>query len=139
MKPRWLLLAPVLASVMACNDLTEALPIIAGTYDYTTVGAITSLSRQGTMIIVDFDARTARFDGSFDYTTGAGVRMAGPMVGAFIERNQVWFRFLNEKLIVHEGGLTAGVGSGTLFFLGLTYQNTGATFTLRRRDPPQTS
>jgi hypothetical protein len=133
MKRGWLLALIVCFGPTACNDLTEPLPPIDGSYEYTTTGGVASLNRRGTVTIVDVDPLSARFEGTFEYRTRGGQTASGQFIGAFIERDRIWFRFLDEKLLVHEGVLSAGRGSGNVFFLGPTYENTGATFSLRRK------
>ena len=113
-----------------CNDLTEPLPAIAGTYRYaSTSSTFPSLTRRGTITIVDADRRTARFDGEFEITAG-GDLIRGRLSGAFMSADRIWFRFLNEKFEYHEAQLGFGSGHGEIFFQGLTYTPTGATFSL---------
>jgi len=114
----------------ACNDLTDFTPRIAGTYEYVATG---SLNRRGTLIIEDWDARTARFDGTFLYQTLSGQSVGGRLVGAFISEDRIWFRFLTEPQLTHEADFNFNAALGEVFFQGLIYESAGATFSLRLR------
>jgi hypothetical protein len=128
------LVLPLLAiACVACNDLTEPLPAIQGTYDYVAVSSsFTSLNRRGTITIVDSNPRTASFDGTFSYVDPSG-SVTGRLIGAFVTPNHVWFRFLDERFLFHEADLSVLIGTGELYQQGITYEPVGATFTLRRR------
>lgn len=126
---RWGLL---LVCTVACNDLTEPLPAVAGTYDYVSAGA-PARTRQGSITIVDQDRRTARFDGTFVYVTSAGSTVSGALTGAFMSANRIWFRFLTERFEYHEATFVTGTSAlGEIFIQGITYESTGSTFTLSR-------
>ena len=91
------------------------------------------LSRRGTVTFVDDDRRTARFDGTFEYIDARGRQVSGQLTGAFMQPDRIWFRFQDENLVIHEGDLLFGIGGGEIFFQGLTYETTGATYSLRVR------
>ena len=128
-----LIAALAAAQLTACNDLTAALPNIEGTYEYATASPAPRLNRRGSISITDSDPRTARFDGSYEYIDGTGRRLNGQLVGAFVQTERIWFRLLDEPQVFHEGDLVFGFGNGEIFFQGLTYETTGATFSLRLR------
>jgi hypothetical protein len=87
-----------------CNDLTDLLPGIAGTYTYQSRSSdFVSLTRNGVVTIDDFDRRTASFTGTFDFTDDAGRHVTGSLLGAFVTRDHVYFRFLNSRFEFHEG------------------------------------
>ena len=117
----------------ACSDLTEPLPPIQGTYSYVSSSLVPRLDRRGTITIVDFDRRTARFEGTFQFVDADGDNRTGTLIGAFIQRDRIWFRFLDERQLYHEGDFNPGLSSGEIFFLGLAYETTGATFSLFAR------
>lgn len=124
------------AAASACNDLTEPLPRVQGTYDYAATSTqFPSLNRRGTLSILDLDRRTARFEGTFQYVTANGQSVSGQLIGAFTSQNRIWFRFLHEQQVFHEASFDSdlGSGSGEVFFLGLIYEPISATFTLRLR------
>jgi hypothetical protein len=130
---RFLLISIVLASA-GCQDLTEPLPAIEGRYDYSVVGpGSLGLNRQGTLEILDANRRTASFEGTFEYTTASFERVTGKLVGAFVTPSRVWFHFLNEPGVYHEGDLGGITGFGDVYFKGLTYEQSGASYALRRR------
>ncbi len=117
-----------------CNDLTDPLPSIAGTYTYQSrSGDFSSLNRNGTITIDDFDRRTARFTGTFDFVNDAGVHATGGLLGAFVTRDHIYFRFLNSQFEYHEANYLLGRASGEIFVQGIVYESTGSTFTLTRR------
>ena len=122
------------AFAAGCNDLTDPLPDITGTFDYTSFSSdFVSLNRQGTITIVDSDPRTARFDGTYSYTVGGGAPVTGNLIGAFTTRDRIWFRFLDSPVVFHEADLGFVFSTGEIYFLSTTYEPSGATFTLRRR------
>jgi len=128
------LLILMLALAAGCNDLTDPLPDITGTFDYTSFSSdFVSLNRQGTITIIDSDPRTARFDGTYSYTVGAGAPQTGNLIGAFITTDRIWFRFLNSPVVFHETDLGVVFSTGEIYFLSTTYEPSGALFTLRRR------
>ena len=128
------LLILLFALAAGCNDLTDPLPDITGTFDYASFSSdFVSLNRQGTITIVDSDPRTARFDGTYSYTVGAGAPVTGNLIGAFITPDRIWFRFLNSPVVFHETDLGVVFSTGEIYFLSTTYEPSGALFTLRRR------
>jgi hypothetical protein len=128
--PHWALL--VMCSAVACNDLTEPLPSIDGPYDYISTGAA-ARTRRGSILIIDRDRRTARFDGTFDYVSSDGETVSGALTGAFMSTNRIWFRFLTERFEYHEATYVSGsTAIGEIFVQGITYEPTGSTFTLSR-------
>ncbi len=117
--------------LVGCNDLTEALPEIQGVYAYSSSSLDSpSRNRFGTLTIFDFDRRSARFEGTYQYVTAGGTSMTGQLIGAFVERERIWFRFLDERQFFHEGDFVFGNSSGQVFFLGLSYRPTSTTFSL---------
>ena len=126
----WLL--PAWCCLAACNDLTEPLPSIAGTHAYEVTAPNGALARRGFVRIADSDTRTARFDGTFSYTTGDGRNVTGNLTGAFITRDSVWFRFLDERFVYHEARYERGRGSGQIFLQQFSYEPTGLTFSFDR-------
>ncbi|MEX2284767.1 MAG: hypothetical protein WEE89_19920 [Gemmatimonadota bacterium] len=125
----------ILALALAgCNDLTEPLPNLAGSFDYVSFSSeFVSLNRRGTLTIVDSDRRTARFEGNYEYTVGNAAPFRGQLIGAFVTPDRIWFRFLDERAVFHEADLGLLLGNGDIYFLGATYEPSGATFSLRRR------
>ena len=122
------------AFAAGCNDLTDPLPDITGTFDYTSFSSdFVSLNRQGTITIVDSDPRTARFDGTYSYSVGAAAPVTGNLMGAFITPDRIWFRFLDSPVVFHETDLGVLFSTGEIYFLSTTYEPSGAIFTLRRR------
>jgi hypothetical protein len=135
--------AGVLAAMLAggvssssCNDLTDPLPGIAGTYTYQSRSAdFVSLNRNGVVTFEDFDRRTASFAGTFDFTDDAGRHITGSLLGAFVTRDHIYFRFLNSHFEFHEANYALGRANGEIFVQGIQYEPTGSTFTLVRRTP----
>jgi hypothetical protein len=131
---RALILPGLAFCAAACNDLTEPLPTIQGTYAYRSTSQVSPAhNREGMITIVDSDPRSARFDGSYQYVTADGERVAGQLIGAFVHSERIWFRFLDERQFFHEGDFILGVSAGRVFFLGLNYVPTSTTFSLLRR------
>jgi hypothetical protein len=129
---KWLILSSVLAA--GCNDLTDPLPSIAGSYDYTSFSSeFISLNRRGSITIVDTDRRTARFDGTYQFSVGTAAPVTGNLIGAFVTPDHIWFKFLDHPTVFHETDLGVVFSTGEIFFQGATYEPSGATFSLRRR------
>jgi hypothetical protein len=131
----WRRLFAVAVAVLAsgCADLTDLLPPIQGTYTYVSSSNVPLLDRRGTITIADFDRRSARFEGTYQYVAADGASRSGSLLGAFMRTDRIWFRFLDEQQLVHEGDFAQGQGEGEIFFLGVVYETTGATFSLRVR------
>ena len=74
MKQKVLIVCAAAALVLgSCNDLTDPLPSIAGTYTYQSRSSdFVRLNRNGTITIDDFNRRSANFTGTFDFTNNAG-------------------------------------------------------------------
>ena len=118
---------------VGCNDLTAPLPAIAGSYQYVATSTVSARHKRiGTIRIFDDDPLSARFDGSYSFTNGYGELISGQLVGAFITRDSIWFRFVDDRLEYHEANLTNNTGAGEIFFLTETYRSSGTHFTLRR-------
>ncbi len=128
-----LLIVLLALAMTSCNDLTAPLPAIEGTFDYASFSSDVSLNRRGSLNIVDTNRRTARFEGTFQYVTGSAAPKTGRLIGAFMAPNRIWFRFLDERAVFHEADLGGLFGTGVIFFLGTSYEPSGASFTLRRR------
>ena len=127
--PWW---AVVLVSAAACNDITEPLPSIEGIYSYNSTGGLNpARQRQGSITIIDRDRLTAGFVGTFAYTSIDGNSTSGDLIGAFMTRDRIWFRFLTEPFEYHEATFLANAAAGEIFIQGRTYFRTGSTFTLR--------
>jgi hypothetical protein len=127
----WALL--LIGGLAACNDLTAPLPTIAGSYSYVSAGGDEpSRQRQGTIIIVDRDRRTARFDGNFTYVSNDGSSVTGALIGGFMTTDRIWFRFLTEPFEFHEATYLSNTASGEIFLQGVFYFRTDAAFSLRR-------
>lgn len=123
----------LLLVVGGCNDLTTPLPPLTGTWQYAVTSAeFVRHNRVGSIRIVDDDPRSARFDGTYSFRNAQGETLSGSLIGAFITRDSIWFRFVDNRLEYHEAKLTGGIGSGEIFFLTLTYEASGSRFTLRR-------
>ena len=132
------LLPAVFLLLAACNDLTEPTQSIAGEYQYDVVDSFNgSNTRNGKITIFDDDRRTARFTGTFNYRDGQGRVVQGHLQGAFTSADSVWFQFLDERFVYHEGFFARGTGGGRLFVQGVSYEPTGLTFELIRLRGPQ--
>jgi hypothetical protein len=129
----WWWLFVLAGGITACNDLTEPLPAIGGSYSYTSTDELDpARQRQGTIIIVDRDRLTARFDGNFVYVSDEGRSVSGALIGGFMTRDRIWFRFLTEPFEFHEATYLSNTASGEIFLQGSTYFRSGAAFSLRR-------
>jgi hypothetical protein len=118
----------------SCNDLTDPLPGIAGTYTYQSRSSdFVRLNRNGVITIDDFDRRTAAFSGTFDFVNDAGEHVTGGLLGSFVTRDHIYFRFLTSHFEFHEGDYALGRANGEIFFQGITYESSGSTFSLIRR------
>jgi len=120
----------------SCNDLTDPLPGISGTYTYQSRSSdFVRLNRNGVITIDDFNRRTAAFTGTFDFVNDAGEHVTGGLLGSFVTRDHIYFRFLNSHFEFHEGSYALGRANGEIFFQGITYESSGSTFSLIRRLP----
>ena len=118
----------------ACNDLTEPLPRVDGTYTYQSFSPdFVALNRNGTVKIEDFNRRSATFSGTFDFVSATGEHETGFLTGAFVTRDHIYFRFLNTRFQVHEADYLLGRANGEIFFQGVFYESSGATFILVHR------
>jgi len=129
---KWLIL--LFAFAAGCNDLTAPLPDISGNFDYSAFSPdYVSLNRRGTITIVDDNLLTARFDGTYSYSVGSAAPVTGRLIGAFVTPDRIWFRFLDSPVVFHETDLGVVFSTGEIYFLGASYEPSGAVFTLRRR------